>query len=79
MKLSKLIKVLQNAKKELGDVPVMVMDEEMGSWEYLSEVLKLHPYTGPYGCMDRTKPADSIGLVRNKGFSSKDLLLGQKD
>jgi hypothetical protein len=79
MKLSKLIKVLQNAKKELGDVPVMVMDKETWSWEYLCEVLKLHPYTGPYGCMDKTKPADSIGLVINKGFSSKDLILGQRD
>ena len=78
MKLSKLIKTLQNAKKEFGDVPVMLMNEEMWSWEYLAEVSKLHPYTGLHGSMDRSKPADAIAMVRVKGFSS-DLLLGKRD
>jgi hypothetical protein len=78
MKLSKLIKTLQNAKKEFGDVPVMLMDEEVGGWEYLAEVLKLHPYTGLHGSIDRSKPVHGVGMVRVKGFSS-DLLLGKRD
>ena len=79
MKISKLIKTLQNAKKEFGDVPVMLMDEEAGGWEYVFEVCKLHPYTGIYGSMDRSKPVNAIAMVRIKGFSSEDSLLGKRD
>ena len=78
MKISKLIKTLQNAKKEFGDVPVMILDEEAGGWEYIFEVLKLHPYTGLHGSIDRSKPVHGIGMVRSKGFSS-DLLLAKRD
>lgn len=79
MKISKLIKTLQNAKKEFGDVPVMIMDEEAGGWEYIFEVLKLHPYTGIHGSMDRTKPVHAVAMVRVEGFSAEDLLLAKRD
>lgn len=78
MKLSKVIKTLQNAKKQFGDVPVMLIDEEAGGWEYLADVLKLHPYTGLHGSIDRSKPVYGVAMVRVKGFSS-DSLLGKKD
>jgi hypothetical protein len=52
----------------------VLMNEETGNWHPIGEVLKLHPYTGLCGCMDRTKPVDAIGITRGKG-NAPDLVL----
>ncbi|MDA1178797.1 MAG: hypothetical protein O2931_08385 [Planctomycetota bacterium] len=74
MKISKLIKTLRAAKKQFGDVPVNLMDEESGNWHPLAEVIKLHPYTAQYGCLNRNDPVDAIAITRNGG-NAPDLVL----
>lgn len=44
MKISKLIEVLESAKEEHGDIPVMAWDAKWDCWVELNRVLKLHPY-----------------------------------
>jgi hypothetical protein len=74
MKLSKLIKTLRDAQKKYGDMPVNLLNEESGNWHPLTDVLKLHPYTGPHGCFDRNAAANAIGLSRTGG-NTPDIVL----
>lgn len=74
MKLSKLIKTLRDAQKQFGDVPVKLMDEESGNWHPLAQVMKLHPYTAPHGCLNRAEPVNAIALTRSGG-NAEDLVL----
>ena len=74
MKTTRLIRLLQMTHLEYGDVDIVLMNEETGNWHPIGEVLKLHPYTGLCGCMDRTKPVDAIGITRGKG-NAPDLVL----
>jgi len=76
MKISQLIKTLRMAQKQFGDVPVMLMAEESGRWEPLAQVQKLHPYTAPYGCLNRADPVNGIALARSYG-GSPDLVLAE--
>ena len=74
MKLSQIIKILRAAKKQYGDVPVMLMDEEDGRWCPVKEVMKLHPNTDPHGCLNRAEPVNAIALSRTGG-NAPDLVL----
>lgn len=69
MKLSKLIKALQSAKKQYGDVPVVVQIP-CGTWVAVREVMRLHPFTGPYWTMNRNHPVNAIGLSQYTGNES---------
>ncbi len=76
MKTSELISVLQKALKDYGDNPVQIMNEESGYWCCITQIIKLHPYNGEYGCMNRKEPVNAIGIIR--GFSAaKDLVLNK--
>ena len=74
MKLSQIIKILRTEKKQYGDVPVMLMDEEDGRWCPVKEVMKLHPYTDKHGCLNRAEPVNAIALSRTGG-NAPDLVL----
>jgi len=62
MTINQLIKVLKQAKKDFGDVPVMLVDSESGYNVPILEVQKLHPYTGQYGCLNRKEPVNGISI-----------------
>ena len=62
MTINQLIKVLKQAKKDFGDVPVMLLDSETGANVPIMEVQKLHPYTGQYGCLNRSEPVNGIRI-----------------
>jgi len=74
MTISNLIKTLQAAKKEFGDVPVLLMNEENGYWWPVLEVAKSHP-NGENGFLDRSQPVNGIRLCR-RACSASDLLIG---
>lgn len=74
MNLSKLIKILQAAKKNYGDVPVKLIDSESGDYVLVKEVIKLHPFTTGYGFMNRGKPVNSIAICSNTS-NAEDLVL----
>lgn len=74
MRLSQLIKTLRAAQKQFGDNPVMLMNEESGEWHPIMEVIKLHPYTAEYGCLNRSEPVNGIGISRHSG-NALDLVL----
>jgi hypothetical protein len=74
MKLSKLIKTLRAARKQYGDVPVNLLNEESGNWHPLAEVIKLHPHTAKHGCLNRAEPVNAIALTRISG-NAPDLIL----
>ena len=74
MKTTELIRLLQKTHLEYGDVDILLMNEDTGNWHPIGEVLKLHPYTGQYGCMNRSEPINAIGVTRGKG-NAPDLVL----
>jgi len=74
MKITELIQLLQQAHIQYGDVDMVLRDRETGYWKPVQEVLKLHPYTGKYGTMNRDKPVNAIGMVYGTGHAS-DLVL----
>jgi hypothetical protein len=61
MKLSQMIKTLQKAQKQFGDVDVKLMDSETGNWIDVKTVLKIHPI-GANGCTDRNQPVTAVGI-----------------
>ncbi len=63
MKISELLRILKDAKREFGDVNAYLLDAETGNWINIKEILKLHPYTGEYGCMNRNDPVNAIGIT----------------
>jgi len=74
IRLSTLIKTLRSAKKQFGDVPAFLMNEETGDWHLIAQVIKLHPYTAPHGCLNRAEPVNGVAFVRSGGGAS-DLVL----
>jgi hypothetical protein len=76
MKLSKLIETLTIAQASFGDVTVNLLDHESGDWTPLQEVIKLHPYTGPYGSLNREESVNGIGFARTRG-NVADLILAK--
>lgn len=62
------------AKLEYGDVSAGLMNEETGDWWPIAEVLKLHPFTGVHGCMNRADPVNMVGLSRT-GKNAPDLVI----
>jgi hypothetical protein len=74
MKINKLIGVLLDAVGEFGDVDIKLMDSHSGDWVDIRCVLKLHPYTAKYRCMNRDEEVDSIALCANGG-NALDLIL----
>ena len=76
MKLSQLIKTLTDAKKKFGDIPAAIMSEETGNWHHVTLVVKLHPYTAAYRCMNRDEPVNVIGITWQRGMS-EDLILSE--
>jgi hypothetical protein len=67
MRTTELIQLLQAAYYVFGDVPIVLMNEETGDWCPIGEVLKLHPYTGKHGCMNRGEPVNAIAMTRGRG------------
>lgn len=63
MKLGALIKILQNAKKDFGDVDVQLMDSDTGRWNDVQMVIKLHPFTDQWGCLNRAEPVNAVGIL----------------
>ena len=74
MEIAKLIKILQKAKKAHGNVPVTMVDSETGFLVHVQEVIKSHPFTAQYGCLNRNEPVSAIVLHMHKGNAS-DLIL----
>lgn len=62
MTINQLIKVLKQAKKDFGDVPVTLVNGETGQYVPIMEATKLHPHTGQYGCINRSEPVNGISL-----------------
>ena len=60
--LNQLIKVLQQAKKQYGDVPVSLQDNESGYNVPIMEIQKVHPRSGPYSGQNRSEPVNGIVL-----------------
>jgi hypothetical protein len=75
MKTSQLINILKKAKETYGDNDVMLMQPESGDWHPIQSVIKLHPYTGKYGCMNRLEPVNSLALTLCKN-NAEDLVIG---
>ena len=75
MKTTELIRILQMAHLEYGDVPVQLMNPETGDWDVVQSVIKLHPYNGPHGCMNRTQPVNALAITKCRN-NAEDLVLG---
>ena len=75
MKTSQLIELLTKAQSAYGDHDVKLMDSETGDWHPIQSVIKLHPYTGPHGCMNRTQAVNALALTTCKN-NAEDLVLG---
>ena len=75
MKISVLVKILRKAQKDHGDVNVMLLDSEAGNWIDASVAVKIHPYTGPHGAMDRNKKVVGVGIRPASAFVAADLVL----
>ncbi len=74
MKISNLLNILQKSIHAYGDVRVQLMNEETGDWWPVKEVIKLHPYTGQHGCLNRAEPVNAIGMCRS-GRNAPDLVI----
>ena len=74
MKVKKLIKLLQQAEKDYGDVPVKLMDYLSSNWRPIKIAMRHHPYTLDNGVMNREEPVNSIGLSTVKPFA-EDLII----
>lgn len=75
MKTSQLIDLLKKAKDAYGDHDVKLMNSETGDWHSIQSVIKLHPYTGPHGCMNRAQAVNALALTTCKN-NAEDLVLG---
>lgn len=60
MKLSQVISILLKAHREFGDVDCVICDPEDGRKRPIKQILKLHPYTDPYGCLNRAEPVNAV-------------------
>ena len=74
MTTSQLIETLTKAQEQFGDVPVKLSDDESGDWHNIAQVIKLHPYTAPHGCMNRAEPVNAVAITRKFG-NADDLIL----
>lgn len=52
-----------------------MMNPETGDWHPIESVIKLHPYTGPHGCMNRAQPVNALAVTRCRN-NAEDLVLG---
>ena len=77
MKISKLIEILNVAQKDFGNVDVKLIDAETGDYNPIIEIIKLHPFTGGHGCMNRNEPVNTIAFM-DFGGNSPDLVLNKK-
>ncbi len=77
MKVSQLIQILSDALAVYGDVPVKLLDSETGNWNPVQSVIKLHPYTGKHGCMNRAEPVNALAISECRN-NAEDLVLGMK-
>ena len=75
MKTKELIQLLNDALAEYGDVPVQLMDSETGDWRPAQSLIKLHPYTGKNGRMNREQPVNALAITKCQN-NAKDLVLG---
>lgn len=73
MKLSQIIQKLQKAKDLYGDVDGVIMDHN-GDLRPVIEIIKRHPFTGQYGCMNRNEPVNSVEILYYGG-NAKDLII----
>lgn len=77
MKLSQVIATLIQAQKDFGDVPVQITDPETGYNDNVQTICKVHPYTTPNYCMDRSKPVNAIRISVSSEWP--DLVLAQSN
>ncbi len=75
MKTKQLIELLNDALAEYGNVPVQLVDSGTGEWIPAQSLIKLHPYTGRHGCMNREEPVNALAITRCQN-NAKDLVLG---
>lgn len=75
MNIDRMISLLEKARDEWGNVPVMLRDPMTGNSIPVQTLIKLHPYTGPNGCMNRKAPVDSLMIVSGDK-ESPDLVIG---
>lgn len=75
MKITELVELLRMAHLEYGDVDVKLMNPETGDWMPVKSVIKLHPYTGPHGCMNRAQPVNALAITDCRNHA-EDLVLG---
>jgi hypothetical protein len=54
------------------------MNPETGDWHPIQSVMKLHPYTGPHGCMNRSQAVNAFAVTDCKNYA-QDLALGTRD
>lgn len=67
MKISQLIKQLQDTKKQYGDMDTTILCNYTGEYNSVIEIKTRHPYTGPYGTMNHNEPVNAIYIVgKNK-------------
>jgi hypothetical protein len=71
------MEILTNALATYGDVDVKLMNSETGDWKPVQSVIKLHPYTGPHGCMNRTQPVNALAIT-DCCNNAEDLTLGTR-
>lgn len=71
---SELIELLQIAKALYGDMPVRLLDPDTGDWHNVKQVLKLHPYNGEYGCMNRKEKVNAFAVMETDN-NAPDLII----
>lgn len=73
MKLSQIIQKLQKAKDLYGDVDGIITDHN-GVLRPVVEIIKVHPFNGPHGCMNRNDPVKSVEICYYGG-NAPDLII----
>ena len=71
MKISEAIAKLQEAQKLYGDVPFMVQEPEMGAYEEVTKLARVHPETN--FSTDLSKPV--CGVAVGCGWTAPDLVI----
>jgi hypothetical protein len=77
MKLSQVIRTLQQAEKDFGDIQVFLVDSKDGTHNPVLEIIKTFPYHPSKG-LDRSASVSGI-LICDYGKNASDLVLASKE
>ena len=77
MKLSQIIRTLQQAEKDFGDIQVFLVDPEDGTHNPVLEIIKTFPYHLSKG-LDRNAGVSGI-LICDYSKNAPDLVLASKE